>query len=569
MLERIPPRLFVLILLAWTLTALPGGIQHAAAHPAPVERLQSAPLALPIDTMEVSGIVVGENTEPLPGVNIRIRGTNRGTATDGNGTLAIRTAPADSATLVFSFVGYKAVKRDVATGERGVIVEMQVDETELDEVVVTGYGMEKTRTELVGSVAEISGEEIQPLRPEASFQSLLAGQIAGLNVTSPSGGDAGKPISIRIRGQGSLPTSQMRRSTSSEPLYIIDGVPLYDIQSEQFTTVAGREELLNPLAAINPDDIKSISVLKDASAAAIYGASAANGVILIETKEGSQDGFDVEARVSHGVSSTINEVKLLNSEQYVRLYRETLINDGATPEEAAAITGDADTFTDWNDLLQRNARFTNASISFSGGTGDLSTRVSLNYSDQETISRGNNFEKYGFRSRIDYTGSDLFGVNLNTGITGVRKTSLGGFGNVPLPPTLSPYGDDGSFNNADIFRDRPNPLAVLEQNNNNNHNSLATTNSLQISAEPIDNWRLRALGGVDYYQNRNFVYLSRKNATGDNDGGELTIVNRRNRKWITKRIHRVARPFLRCLTPNSRFWQDSYSGETPCAFPKP
>jgi TonB-dependent starch-binding outer membrane protein SusC len=533
---RFSTHVFVLILLAWTLTALPGGIhggiQHAAAHPAPVEALGSAPLALPIDTLEVSGIVVDENTEPLPGVNIRIRGTNRGTATDGNGTFAIRTAPADSATLVFSFIGYKTVEREVATGDTGVIVEMHVDETELDEVIVTGYGMEKTRTELVGSVAEISGEEIQPLRPEASFQSLLAGQIAGLNVTSPSGGDAGKPISIRIRGQGSLPTSQMRRSTSSEPLYIIDGVPLYDIQSEQFTTVAGREELLNPLAAINPDDIKSISVLKDASAAAIYGANAANGVILIETKEGSQDGFDVEARVSHGVSSTINEVKLLNSEQYVRLYRETLINDGATPEEAAAITGDADTFTDWNDLLQRNARFTNASISFSGGTRDLSTRVSLNYNDQETISRGNNFEKYGFRSRIDYTGSDLVGVNLNTGITGVRKTSLGGFGNVPLPPTLSPYDDDGNFNNADIFRDRPNPLAVLEQNNNN-HNSLATTNSLQISTEPVENWRLRALGGVDYYQNRNFVYLSRKNATGDNDGGELTIVNRRNRKWIT------------------------------------
>lgn len=538
--EPLPHRLRVFVL-AWTLVALSGAIHPAVAHPAPVEfptlptntLLESVHPAPTTDTLEVSGMVVDENADPLPGVNIRIQGTNRGTATGPDGAFAIRTAPADSAALVFSFIGYKTVERDVATGERGVIIEMQVDQTELDEVVVTGYGVEKTRTELVGSVAEISGEEIQPLRPEASFQSLLAGQIAGLNVTSPSGGDAGKPISVRIRGQGSLPASgQQQRTTSSEPLYIIDGVPLYDIQSEQFSQVPGREELLNPLAAINPDDIKSISVLKDASAAAIYGANAANGVILIETKKGSQNGFDVEARVSHGISTTINEAKLLNAEQYVRLYRETLVNDGATPEEAAEITGDADPFTDWNDLLQRNARFTNASISFSGGTQDLSARVSLNYNDQETISRGNNFEKYGFRSRIDYSGSDVVGVNLNTGITGVRKTSLGGFSNVPLPPNLSPYDENGDFNDAEIFQNRPNPLAVLEQNDNN-HNSLATTNNLQLTAEPLDNWRLRALGGIDYYQNRNFIYLSRKNATGSNDGGELTIVNRRNRKWIT------------------------------------
>ena len=382
--RKLPTRVMIcaFMVCAWSFIVVQAGVSPASARPALDKVALSSPA---LDTLAVSGMVVDENTEALPGVNIRIKNTNRGTATDANGTFTIRTAPADSATLVFSFIGYKTVERTVATGESGVIVQMQVDQTELDEVVVTGYGMEKTRTELVGSVAEISGEDIQPLRPEASFQSLLAGQIAGLNVTSPSGGDAGKPISIRIRGQGSLPTPQLRRSTSSEPLYIIDGVPLYDIQSEQFTQVAGREELLNPLAAINPDDIKSISVLKDASAAAIYGANAANGVILIETKEGSQDGFDVEARVSHGVSSTINEVKLLNSEQYVRLYRETLINDGATPEEAAETTGDASTFTDWNELLQRNARFTNASISFSGGTRDLSARVSLNYMTRRTI----------------------------------------------------------------------------------------------------------------------------------------------------------------------------------------
>jgi TonB-linked SusC/RagA family outer membrane protein len=381
-------------------------------------------------------------------------------------------------------------------------------------------------------VAEISGEELQPLRPEASFQSLLSGRIAGLNVSNPSGGEAGKPISVKIRGQGSLPTSGLRRSTSSQPLYIIDGVPLYDIQSEQFNQAAGREELLNPLASINADDIESISVLKDASAAAIYGANAANGVILIETKTGATEELTVESRISRGVSSAINEVMLLNSEQYVRLYRETLINDGVPPEEAARRAGSDDVYTDWDELLMRPATFTNASLSFSGGTESVSARVSLNYSDQETISRGTDFQKYGFRSRIDYALGDLLEVNLSNGLTGIRKTSLGGFSNVPLPPNISPYDEDGGFNDASIFQDRPNPLAVIEQNDNN-HNSLATTNSLQIAAEPIENLNLRALGGIDYYQNRNFIYRSMKNATGDNNGGGLTIVNRRNRKWIT------------------------------------
>jgi len=485
-----------------------------------------------VDPITISGVVVDENADPLPGVNIRIEETGRGTATSSDGTFSITIREGQSRTLVFSYIGYKPVERTFEESRTDVIVEMEVDQQELSEVVVTGYGMEKTRTELVGSVAEISGEELEPLRPEASFQTLLSGKIAGLKVNNPSGGEAGKPISVKIRGQGSLPTPQLRRSTSSQPLYIIDGVPLYDIQSEQFNQAAGREELLNPLATINADDIESISVLKDASAAAIYGANAANGVILIETKDGATDGFDVEARVSSGMSNSINEVMLLNSEQYVRLYRETLINDGATPQEASEASGSDSIYTNWDEVLKRRAMFTNATLSFSGGTETLSARVSLNYNDQETISRGNSFQKYGFRSRIDYRLGDLARVNLSNGVTGVEKVSLGSFSNVPLPPNISPYDADGGFNDATIFQDRPNPLAVIQQNDNN-HNSLSTTNSLQVTVEPIDRLNLRALGGIDYYQNRNFIYRSKKNATGNDSGGGLTIVNRRNRKWIT------------------------------------
>jgi TonB-linked SusC/RagA family outer membrane protein len=484
------------------------------------------------DNITISGTVIDENADPLPGVNIRLEGSGRGTSTDPDGTFSITIPDKGRQTLLFSFVGYKTVKRTVEESQSGVIIEMEIDQKELSEVMVTGYGVERTRTELVGSVTEVSGEELQPIRPEESFQSLLSGKVAGLIVNNPAGGNAGKPISVKIRGQGSLPTSGLRRSTSSQPLYILDGVPLYDIQSEQYNQAAGREELLNPLASLSADDIKSVSVLKDASAAAIYGANAANGVILIETKGGNTDGIDVDARVSHGVSRPINEVKLLNTEQYTRLYQETLMNDGLPAEQAAQRVGNEDVYTDWDERLMRRAAFTGANLSVSGGTDQVSARVSLSYSDKETISKGNDLQKYGLRSRIDYSFRDVFEVNLNTGITGIEKTSLGGFSNVPLPPNISPYEEDGSFNDNSIFQDRPNPLAVLEQNDNN-HNSLATTNSLRLTVEPVDNLSLRALGGIDYYQNRNFIYRSKKNATGTDSGGGLTIVNRRNRKWIT------------------------------------
>lgn len=481
----------------------------------------------------ISGVVVDENADPLPGVNIRLKDSGRGTSTSPDGTFSITIPGQGRQTLLFSFVGYKTVERTFADSQRDVIVEMEVDENTLSEVVVTGYGVERTRTELVGSVAEVSGEELEPIRPEESFQSLLSGKVAGLKVSTPAGGDAGKPISVKIRGQGSLPTpGQQRRSTSSQPLYILDGVPLYDIQAEQYNQAAGREELLNPLASLSADDIKSISVLKDASAAAIYGANAANGVILIETKDGGTEGVDVEARISHGVSRPINEVQLLNTEQYVRLYRETLMNDGVSAAEAAERVGSDEVYTDWDEQLMRRAGFTEANLSVSGGFEQVSARVSLSYSDKETISKGNDFQKYGLRSRVDYSFRDVLEVNLNTGITGVEKTSLGGFSNVPLPPNISPYEEGGSFNDNSIFQDRPNPLAVLQQNDNN-HNSLTTTNSLRFTVEPTDNLSLRALGGIDYYQNRNFIYRSMKNATGNDSGGGLTIVNRRNRKWIT------------------------------------
>lgn len=484
------------------------------------------------ELFKVTGQVVDPSGIPLPGVNILVKGTNLGTISnaDGNFGLAL---PANNRILIFSFIGYKKQEMDVSSASTSLTVTMEEDVQTLEGVVITGYNVEKNRTEIVGSLDQISSEELVVERPEESFEKLLAGRIAGVTISNTGGGEAGLPVSVRIRGQGTLPSlGTSRRSSSSEPLYILDGVPLYDITEGVGSNVTAREQRLNPLASLNPSDIESITVLKDASASAIYGANAANGVILITTKDGRTGGLKVEARVAHGLSEAINNVKLLNSEQYVELYRETLLNSGFTEEEAIERAGSAEVYTDWENITIRTAQNTNANLSLSGGSESVRMRLSMNYLDNETISEGNSFMKMGSRTALNFNFSEKFKADFNGGFTLVRKESLGGFFDQNFPPNISPYNADGSFNNSGFFETRPNPLATLEQNDNN-HKSFATTNSVRLSYKPAASIQLRGLIGLDYYQNRHTIFLSGLNASGRNFGGRLSILDRQNFKWIT------------------------------------
>ena len=222
---------------------------------------------------EVNGKVTdGKTGESVPGVNVLIKGTNRGTATDANGEFKLSVA--EDAVLVFSFIGYQTVEASVAN-QTTLNIALTTDYRALDEVVVVGYGTQR-KVDLTGAVGSLRAVDIDiASKPITSPDQLLGGRVAGVQITGRSG-DPGAPIDVRIRGVGTAGVNS--------PLWVIDGVPL--VQTSNITVNTSSTTETNPLASINPNDIESIDVLKDASAAAIYGARAANGVIIVTTKRG-------------------------------------------------------------------------------------------------------------------------------------------------------------------------------------------------------------------------------------------------------------------------------------------
>jgi TonB-dependent starch-binding outer membrane protein SusC len=244
---------------------------------------------------KISGVVKGEDGLPLIGVNIVIDNTSKGTQTDFDGKYEIMASPQD--VLVYSFVGYKVIKRSV--GQETVInIEMVSDNT-FEEVVVVGFGKQSKR-KVTDNIASVSSSDINNI-PIASMQGALTGKAAGVQITQINGKVEGG-VKMRIRGVSSI-------SSSQEPLYVIDGMPL--INDDESVS----EAPINPLISLNPNDIESIQILKDASSAAIYGARGTNGVVLITTKQGKSGKTKVSLNTSTGWSEATNKMKWLNAEQ--------------------------------------------------------------------------------------------------------------------------------------------------------------------------------------------------------------------------------------------------------------
>ncbi|UZR97121.1 SusC/RagA family TonB-linked outer membrane protein [Chondrinema litorale] len=482
---------------------------------------------------QIIGKVIDIEGNPLPGASILVKGTKLGTISNTNGKFGLRMPSNQHDSLVVSFIGMKTQYINVAIKTQ-VTITMVEDLKNLEELIVTGYNIKKVKSELVGSISQLNTKDLNVDRPIESFDKLLEGKVAGVQVEYTGGGEAGLPVSVRIRGQGTLlARSTSQRATSSEPLYILDGVPLYDIAvSTSYNEATINEQRLNPLAALNPQDIESITVLKDAAASAIYGANAANGVILITTKKGESNELKIDFNYSHGVSQAINSMKWLSAEEYVMLSKETYINSGYTEEEATLEAGNADVNTNWNDLIMRNALLQSASLSLSGGSSKVKSRSSIFYKKQESISKGNDFENFGGKTGIQVTFSDKLKMNYNMLLSMHKKNGLNVFSYAQAPPNISPYNSDGSFNTSNYFENLPNPLAVLAQNENY-HKGLSSNGNIQLSYSPINNLTFSALAGLDYYRNRHTIYKSANNNTGSNFGGNLNIVDRQNLQWIS------------------------------------
>lgn len=339
----------------------------------------------------VSGTVIDlESGEALPGVNVLAKGTSIGTVTDVEGNYRL-TVTDNVSTLVFSSIGYTT--EEVPVNGRSVIdLSLAPDIQSLSEIVVVGYGTQQKR-DITGSIASVDAAELEEVAVSGLDQA-LQGRAAGVYVTQNSG-EPGGGVSVRIRGIGS--------NRSNEPLYVVDGFPLSGNDIE----AAGG---LNPLATINPQDIESIEILKDASAAAIYGARGANGVVLITTKRGEAGAVNVSFDSYVGLQRAWNLPELLNAEQFATLHNEAFasINQDANPEWAnPAALGEG---TDWLDAIFRTAPIQNYSLSVSGGNAKLRTRLSANYFNQEGIVISSGFERYSLRANLDYTINDRLTV---------------------------------------------------------------------------------------------------------------------------------------------------------------
>lgn len=401
---------------------------------------------------EVKGTVTDAKTgSPLPGVTVFIKGTNTGTATNANGVFILHASQgADS--LVVSYIGYATQEVPIKSGN--MRIAMELSQASLNEVVVIGYGTQQQK-DITGSIATVNAKNFQKGAITSPDQ-LIAGKISGVSVTS-NGGEPGAGSTIRIRGLASL-------NGNNNPLIVIDGVPL---------SGNGVDGVANPLSLINPDDIASITVLKDAASAAIYGSRASSGVILITTKKGTtqKPRFDFSTQLS--VSKLIKEVPVLSPSQF-RAY----VKQYGTPAQIAMM-GNAN--TNWQDQIYQSALTTNSNFSVSGSLKNMPYRISVGYLGQQGILKTDNLKRT--TATISLNPVFLNGhLNVSLNVTGAlsqsRFANQGAIGSAvsfdPTQPVFekgSPYGGYWEWTNASglMSLGTRNPVALLEQNYNLSH----------------------------------------------------------------------------------------------------
>jgi len=394
----------------------------------------------------VTGKVVTASGDPLPGVTVIVKGTTIGAATDASGNFSLN-VPETPGTLVVSFIGY--TNQEIPFSGPGTYnITLQDDAKALEEVVVIGYGTQK-REDLSGAVAAVSSKDFQKGNVTTPEQ-LITGKVAGVQITS-NGGQPGSGSTIRIRGGASL-------SATNDPLYVVDGVPLsgYGISGSA-----------NPLALINPNDIESMTILKDASATAIYGSRASNGVVLITTKKGKSGKPTLNFNTQFIASTVSKYVDVLSADE-IRTY----VNENGT-EEQNALLGNAN--TDWQKEIYQTATGTDNNLSLSGAYKNMPYRISAGYLNQQGVLQTDKFERKS--AAINLTPQLLdnhlkVDLNVKGSITNNRFANQGAIGAaVSFDPTQSVYADnqyggyfewlrsDGSLNpNAPR-----NPVALLEQ----------------------------------------------------------------------------------------------------------
>ncbi|HSD08910.1 TonB-dependent receptor [Flavobacterium sp.] len=445
-------------------------------------------------TISVTGKVTsaGDNMG-IPGANITEEGGTASTSTDFDGTFKINVSP--DAQLKFTVIGFRTQKITVAN--RSVInVTLQSETSDLKEVVVIGYGSAK-KALMTNAVTQVSGENLARTNTTNAIQA-LQGQAPGLQITSTSG-QPGENLNVVIRGLGS--------TSGSGPLYVVDGVQTGDI------------------LYLNNSDIESISVLKDAASAAIYGSQASNGVILVTTKKGKKGSTGkITFDQYYGLQSVARKVDLLNATEYATILNEAAVNSGKNPYFTNAQIAAMGKGTDWMDqMLVDNAATQNYSVGVSGGSDSSVYSSSLSYLGQEGVVGGkdlSNYERYNFRFNSEhklYKDVVTFGENLSFAYVNKNGIGVGNQYNNSLrsafqaSPLLPMYDDKGNYfdttHSTELWlQGMANPYASMVYNNQNESNTQKLLGNVYLQIEPIKNLTFKTTLGLDYYAGEGHSY---------------------------------------------------------------
>ena len=391
----------------------------------------------------VTGTVVADDGTALPGVNVLVKGTTTGTTTDTNGKYSLNVSSGENI-LVFSFIGYNSV--EVAVENRSSIdVTMTADIMTLNEVVVVGYGVQENK-DVTGAVGAIKGEKLMT-SAVPSVDQALQGRMSGVYVTSNSG-EPGGGLSMRVRGIGGLGVS--------EPLYVIDGVIITYNASSSY---GYKESSNNPLATLNMSDIESISVLKDASASAIYGARAGNGVVIITTKRGKSGAPKLNFETYFGVQHVASKLDVMNASEYAAYSNDARNASALSTSSKFTNPSSLGKGTDWQDEIFRTAPLQNYQLSLSGGSEKNQYYISAGYMKQDGIIIGSTFDRYSLKLNLDNKVTDWLKIrnsltlsrSYNQSLTNNNGDRYAGIVAQALrrSPTLGVYNADRSWAGPD------------------------------------------------------------------------------------------------------------------------
>ncbi|WP_421943221.1 SusC/RagA family TonB-linked outer membrane protein [Pedobacter sp.] len=478
-------------------------------------------------------VIAAEDGLPIPSVSVRAPGTKSAAQTDAEGRFSLQ-VPSTSKTLEFSYLGYLTVRENIENN-RVVNVSLKVDATGLEEVVVTGFGQTVKKRDITGAVSSISSKEIEKV-PLVSFDRAMQGRLPGVRVNTNSG-TPGSAVSVLIRGTGSF-------NASTAPLYIVDGIQVNSGDLSRSLSTS------NVLSNLNPDDIETIDVLKDASSASIYGSQAANGVIIITTKRGKAGKTEFDFSSYFGYAEEVDRLDVLNGPEWLSVYTEEYINRyGANSAQVVGTSGIKTVFGadpalapsySWYDAAYRKGQTQNYQLTARGGDAKTKFFISAGLFNQKGQQIVQDFKRGTFKSNLEHNVNNKLSLEANISLSSFTQNgTLSGstfanpsFGSNFLIPTQAIYTPSGDYNEPLLGAVPTNPIKSANYDINK-----GTTNQLQgifaLNYKIIDDLKFRATGSIDYGDIKEDRFQDPRTRDGAAPNGRYTFLSTEFKNYQT------------------------------------